>query len=106
MGLPPFRKLNVQSDALLSRVQENVDEVLRPLSAIPLLVGQLLTDISLVTASTNYISHRLGRPLIGWIPVRIRADATIWDSQDSNDNRANTVALLCSANVTVDLWVF
>ena len=106
MPLPPFRKLNVQSDALLSRVQDNVDEVLRPITIVPILDGVLLTGIALDSTVTNYVSHNLGRTLIGWVLVRVRDDSTVWDAQDSNGNRANTLALECSADVVVDLWVF
>jgi len=44
--------------------------------------------------------------LTGWNPTRIRASATIFDTQDSNQTPQLTLNLVASANVVVDLLVF
>lgn len=67
--------------------------------------GLLLPNISLTTGA-NVVSHKLGRKLQGWIPVRVRASATLYDTQDSNQMPQLTLNLTASANVVVDLWVF
>lgn len=78
---------------------------LNPLLANPLAQGQLLKSVSLVSGS-NSINHKLGRKLQGWIIVRLRASATVYDTQDANQSPAVTLQLTASAPVTVDLWVF
>jgi hypothetical protein len=66
----------------------------------------LLEDVVVTTGSVQAIPHQLGRVLIGWMVVRQRASAIIWDTQDDNTNPSATLFLNSSATVTVDLWVF
>lgn len=65
----------------------------------------LLQNVSLV-AGNNVINHKLGRKLQGWKTVRVRAAATIYDTQDSNQTPQLTLNLFSSAPVVVDLEVF
>ena len=67
--------------------------------------GVLLKSIALVSGS-NTINHKLGRILQGWVIVRQRSAATVYDTQDTNTMPALTLKLTASANVTVDLLVF
>jgi hypothetical protein len=92
-------------DKNLNMVQSNIADVLYPIIKNPLTSGILLTNISLA-AGDNIISHKLGRSLIGWIPVRVRASATIYDKQDSNGSASTTLKLNASAAVVVDLFLF
>jgi len=100
-----FKKLEIP-DELLSRVQDNVDTAINQLPNTQIINGVLLKGISLDSAITNQISHKLGRNLIGWQIIRIRGNATVWDSQDSNNRPDVLLALNCSSDVQVDLWVF
>lgn len=87
-------------------IQDNLVKVLQPVTSNELLNGNILTKIALVSGSVNNIPHGLGRPLIGWYLVRVRASATVYDTQDTNLNPSSTLALHTSAGVTVDIAVF
>lgn len=65
----------------------------------------ILKNISLVSG-TNVINHKLGQKLVGWKTTRVRALATIYDTQDSNPTPTLTLILVASAPVTIDLEVF
>ncbi len=106
MALPPFRKLNVEGDVQFTRAQDDANQVHRVLISKPILDGVLLEDVVVTTGVVNAIPHQLGRELIGWMVVRQRASAIVWDTQDVNSNSAQTLFLNSSATVTVDLWVF
>lgn len=104
-GPKALRKLDSASPEL-NKVQEYVQRSVDPISKSPIVDGTLLRSVSLKTGSKNDIDHKLGRPPRGWIVVRQRADSRIWDQQDKNTLSRNTLRLFCSADVTVDLWVF
>ncbi len=87
----------------LNQMQTKWRGILNPLLAKPQSI--ILTNVSLINGTT-VINHLLGRPLQGWKPVRVRASATIYDSQDSNQTPAVTLVLVSSAAVVVDLEVF
>jgi hypothetical protein len=85
--------------------QDRWASILNPLIKNPSNNRSLLKNVKLVTGS-NVINHGLGQPLQGWNPVRIRASATFYDTQDSNPTPDLTLVLVSSANVTIDLEVF
>lgn len=64
-----------------------------------------LTNVALVAGSVNLVPTTLQSALVGWRLTRVRAQATIWDTQATNTN-ASTLALWTSANVSVDVEVF
>lgn len=76
-----------------------------PIIANPTINNLVLKNVSLV-AGSNTINHRLGRALQGWNSVRIRAAATLYDQQDTNQTPQLTLVLVASAPVVVDLVVF
>lgn len=78
---------------------------INPFLSNPALNCVLLKNVSLTTGA-NIINHRLGRALQGWYPVRIRAAATFFDTQDTNQTPTLTLNLNSSAAVVVDLVVF
>lgn len=93
-------------DDQLERIQSHIEEVFESIADIEVTDGRLIKSISLISGQANEVSHGLGRSVEGWQVVRQRADARIWDNQDSNKKKNLTLDLRCSANVTVDLWVF
>lgn len=78
---------------------------LDPLIKNPLNSASRLQNVSLA-AGSNTINHLLGRPLQGWYTTRVRASATIYDTQDSNIMPNLTLVLVASAPVVIDLVVF
>ena len=101
MPLPVFKDPNKN----LMLLQTNWAQQLNPIIQSPINGNVILKSIALKTG-LNVINHLLGRDLQGWIPVRRRAEAQIWDTQDSNPNPQLTLYLNSSADATVDLVVF
>lgn len=89
----------------LQMMQNRWGTILGPIVDNPLNNSIILKDIALTTG-TNVINHKLGRKLQGWFPTRVRADATLYDQQDSNQMQDLTLVLVTSADVTIDLVVF
>ncbi len=79
--------------------------ILDPFLANPSLQSVILSNVSLINGTT-VVNHMLGRKLQGWKIVRIRALATVYDTQDSNPHPSLTLTLVSSAAVSVDLEVF
>ncbi len=92
-------------DRTLSQLQTRWRQELNPLLALPLNQGIILENVALANGSTQ-VNHLLGRRLNGWILTRVRASATIYDTQDANKTPATTLTLVSNAVVTVDLFVF
>lgn len=102
MSLTQFRN----NDQPFQLMQTSWANQLNPLLSNPSLQCSILQNIALVSGQTNTINHLLGRTLQGWRLIRVRGQATIWDTQDSNTNPSQTLLLHTSNNVTVNLEVF
>lgn len=105
MSIKKFNRIRTEDDNA-DRIQDNIERFSRQFLDKEIIDGILLKDIDLVSASTNELNHSLGREIQGWIVVRQRASAIIWDDQDNNSRPELTLRLNTSADVTVDLWVF
>ena len=81
------------------------NQALSELSKNVLSRGVHLQSIALTAGDTN-VSHKLGSRLQGWMLVRKRSAAEIYDKQDDNPTPDKTLLLSSSADVTVDLYVF
>lgn len=101
MALPLYKS----DDNSFTLLQTSWSSQLNPLLGLPQSKGVILKNVSL-TIGDNTIDHRLGRDLQGWQLIRVRAAATVYDKQDSNQLKALTLILNSSANVVVDLFVF
>ena len=101
MSLPSFKS----DDLSFSLLQTKWATLINPVIDNPLVNGQILPSVSLVTGA-NVINHRLGRKLQGWFLTRVRGAVTIYDTQDSNTMPALTLDLNSSADVVVDIYVF
>lgn len=101
MALPIYKS----EDKDLMLMQTAWASQLNPVVNQPQSSGVLLKQVSLV-AGDNTIDHRLGRNLQGWQLVRVRAAATIYDKQDTNQLQSRTLILNSSAPVVVDIFVF
>ena len=100
-----LKKVGAQ-DKDLQKVQQNVENAIEPIIRKEIIDGVLLTKVCLEPGISNEVKHGLGREPLGWIVVRKRADARIWDVQDFNRNPSKVLSLTCSHAVTVDLWIF
>lgn len=79
--------------------------ILNPIIANPMVNGQLLTGLKLVTGD-NVINHKLGEKLQGWIVVMNNAGVTFYDKQATNQMPALTLVLNASGAATISLYVF
>jgi len=98
MALPIINSADMQMQTLWA-------SQLNPLLTNPALQGNILKSVVLASGD-NTINHKLGRKLQGWIIVRQRASASMYDKQDSNARPELTLVLNASAAVTVDIYVF
>lgn len=89
----------------LPEMQTKWANQINPVLRNPTINTLVLQDVSLSTGA-NSISHKLGRRLQGWYITRIRASATVYDTQDTNQTPQLTLNLVSSAPVVVDLVVF
>lgn len=98
--LPIFQSDSQEMTLMQTKWAQQIEGVLRD-SNSPV----VLESVSLLTGD-NVINHRLGRKLSGWRLIRIRAAATVYDKQDTNQMPALTLVLNTSAPVIVDIEVF
>lgn len=92
-------------DRQLNQFQLSLASALQPITSNPAAAPVFLKNVQLSTG-TNRITHLLDRTLQGWVVVRQRASATLYDIQDTNPNQNQTLLLVASAPVSVDLMVF
>lgn len=89
----------------LTETQDKWAAQLNPILKNPTVNTLVLKNQSLITG-TNVINHKLGRVLQGWYPSRLRASATLYDTQDTNQTPQLTLVLVASAPVVADIVVF
>lgn len=87
------------------QMQTTWAQQLDPVIANPLNNSLILKNISLA-AGSNTFPHLLGRKLQGWVPTRLRAAVTLYDTQDSSQTPQLTLTLVASAPAVIDLVVF
>lgn len=104
MRAKSFKAIETESEEL-NKVQLYVAAALESLADSPILDGILLKNVLLATGS-NSVAHKLNRPLQGYLIVRKRSNADVWDLQDSNSAPSKTLILEASGTVSVDLYVF
>lgn len=76
--------------------------ILDPVIATPLIQGNLIPNVSLVTGA-NVINHLLGRQQVGWMIVDQNSSAAIYRSKPFNNL---TLTLTSSAPSVVNVWCF
>ena len=103
MAFPEFAPPN--TTGVLARVSAAVAKTLAPIVAKTHLDSQILEGVALTAGAVNQVPHRLGRRLRTWKDVRKRADARLWDSQDTGKSPDRFLYLNTSADVVVDLEV-
>jgi hypothetical protein len=104
-ALTNFSKIGF-TDSELSRLESNIENAFAPIFTKEILNGRLINDVALITGITNKVEHGLQRDVLGYIVVKRGANAVVWDGEAINTMRSSFLNLLCSANVTVSLWVF
>jgi hypothetical protein len=105
VALPKFDKIQT-NDPAINIILDSLEKTLNPVFDNPLLSGQQLKNIALVTG-INVVNHKLGRKLQGWFITRPRAvAATFFDTQDTNKLPALTLEINSSVDIIVDIYVY
>lgn len=99
--LPVFQS----NDQTFQLMQNSWVRVLNPIISNPSVNPTILKNITLKTGS-NVINHLLGQKLVGWIVIRQRAEANVYDTQDTCQTPNLTLNLVSSADCVIDLMVF
>lgn len=86
-------------------MQDTLLRTLNPIFDNPIVAGTQLTQITLISG-TNVIDHKLDRNLLGWIITRKRANANIYDTQDTNPTPSKNLILVSDAPVVVDIYAY
>jgi hypothetical protein len=76
---------------------------INPILALPILNGNMISNVSLTATTPKVVNHLLQRMPQGWFLVDNTADAVIWRTQPFTDT---TITLEASANTTASIWVF
>lgn len=97
--------MNLPKGLTLPLMQTKWAGILNPLIGNPSLATRILPNQPLINGS-NVINHGLGKALTGWRIVRLRASASVFDTQDSNPKPELTLLLTSSAAVVADIEVF
>lgn len=97
--LPTFKTDDQEVQLLQTRWKSQLDPILK----LPILDGNLLTNINLVAGSTNSINHLLGRTQLGWFLTDNIFNVQIYRAQPFT---AQTLILAATGSTTVSLWVF
>lgn len=99
--LPNFQN----NDRDFQLMQTAWSKQLNPLLKNPANNSIILKNVQL-TSGLNSIDTKLGQKLTGWVIIRQRGAASIYDDQDNNPNPQLTLWLQSSASVSVDIEVF
>jgi len=99
--LKTFNSPNTELNILMN----NLDYALDPVFNNPYLSFNIVKNVNLVVGD-NQISHGLGRDLEGWVIVRKRGNADIYDKQDTNTLSSKTIIINSSRAVTVDFYFY
>lgn len=98
---------NVQtSDRILQQIQVNFSDALQPIIDSQIVSGHILNNVPITAGIINKIPHGLNRNLIGWFVVRNNANSIFWDSQSINNTQSQNLWLNCSADATINIFVF
>lgn len=100
-----FKKTSFKSDDT-TKLQNNIEVALKPILNSSIIDGVLIQNVILEPSKRNEVLHKLNREPLGYIIVRKRQDARIWDLQDTNTALKQTFTLACSHQVCVDIWFF
>jgi hypothetical protein len=101
MAVREFKKVE-QASYEGNKLQENVALFINQIKLVPFLSGNAVSDI-VITTSGLTVAHELGRIPQGYFITAINANATVWQTQASDDR---FLYLDASATVTISIWVY
>ncbi len=90
-------------DEIINRIQSTIISRINTIADVPFLSGNLLESVVL-PAGTTFINHKLNRAYVGYLILTKSSAATVYDTPSADSSV--TLGLVCSAPVTLTLWVF
>lgn len=103
--LKPFKKIKIPTREV-EQMQESISQTVNPVIRKEILNGLLIKDVDLDSGVDNFVEHKLGRKLIGYVVVRKNVPAVINDKQETNQQSDRFLILNCTVGVRVTLWLF
>lgn len=76
---------------------------LNPLLALPILQGNLISNVALIANKPQPINHLLAKMPQGWFLLDNIADTVVWRTQPYS---LSSITLEASANTTISFWIF
>lgn len=83
------------------RLQANIEDAVSATLKNPLLDGNLLKSVALVSGD-NKIAHKLARKINGYVVVKKNSAATLYDVADDE----SFLTINASASATISIWIF
>lgn len=102
--LPKFREIKTALKDLAG-LQDSLKNVFNTILNLKLLDYVIVEDVVIGTTDT-FVSHKLGRPVIGYIIIRRNAGTSIWESVTLNKAPSSVIILRSSATVTTTILFF
>ena len=99
-----YSQFHLSSDA--NNLQNAVLKLACGLEEAPFQYGVLLEGVKLKTGQDNQVGHSLKHKAAGYFVLTKSAQADIFDGVNGIGESREHIKLRCSADVTVNLWVF
>ena len=103
MPIGQMRQTVFKDDANLALFQQSINDQFSEVAKIPFTNGTMINGVALTTGQANVVNHKLNRKAVGYFVISNLANSVIWNDAFSGDT---SITLRCSANTTIDLWVF
>lgn len=97
-----FKKINV-NDQNLNLIQDQIANILDPLTKNPLSDAVFLENITLIGGVQNLVPHKLARLPIFWVVTRLNANTPVWE--ETSDFPEKYLILRTSTSCRVSLMV-
>ena len=96
----------LQDDITLNRIQDSVEDFVGSI-IFPYLPGiNIIKNVFINSIKDNYVSHKLNRPLLGYIIINRNVNTVIYTSGTANANENLYIILRAPSDVTVDILFF
>jgi len=103
MALKRFKRLNTNNYEVAT-LQSNVSEFVGQFTGNPLLNGNIIKEVVLVSGEITAVSHGLDRKPIGYLVIAANASVDIYELVSITPNSVLNIA--ANATAIVNLYIF
>lgn len=97
------------NDQEIQLIQGNIQTALTPLENMPMVGGNLLVNISLISAQDNLVRHGLGHTPTLFLIGNQKVDTRVWSPTTATLSGASSnstfINLRCSTTCVVAVWI-